>query len=65
MQFYWYVFLVIVFVNVLFSLFSVDKFAHAIVKGSFDIYSIIFVSFFMMLLAFIFQYILVKAEKAY
>jgi hypothetical protein len=65
MEFYWYVLLVIVFVNVLFSLFSVKKFAQSIVKGSVDIYSIVFISFFMMLLAFIFQYMLVKAEKAY
>jgi hypothetical protein len=65
MQFYWYILLVIIFFNVLFSLVSVNKFAHSIAQGNFDIYSIMFTSFFIMLLGFIFQYMLVHAEKAY
>lgn len=65
MQFYWYILLVIVFFNVLFSLVSVDKFAHSIAQSNFDIYSIIFTSFFIMLLGFVFQYMLARAEKAY
>jgi hypothetical protein len=65
MQFYWYILLVIIFFNVVFSLVSVNKFAHSIAQGNFDIYSIMFTSFFIMLLGFIFQYMLVHAEKAY
>ena len=65
MEFYWYIVLVIIFVNVLFALFSVDKFAHSVLAGQFDIYSIILVSFFIMMLGFVFMFMLGKAEKAY
>lgn len=65
MQFYWYILLLVVFINVLFALLSIDKFARSLLSENFDIYSITFTSFFIMFLGFVFMFMLSRTEKAY
>ena len=65
MKFYWYTLLVIVFINVMFAIFSVDKFIHSILQGIFDIYSLIFVASFIAVIAAAFMFMLKSIEKAY
>jgi hypothetical protein len=64
MKFYWLVLLLIVFVNVLFLLFCVDKFAHSMMEGGFDVYSMIFSASFLAVLGFAFLFMLQDAEKS-
>lgn len=65
MEFYWYILLAVVFFNVLFSLVSVDVFAHSVANGGFDLFTLVLTSLFVMVLCFIFMYMLARADKVY
>jgi hypothetical protein len=64
MKLYWFIMLVVVFINVLFLFFCVDKFAHAMLQGQFDVFSLIFSVSFVVVLGGTFIFLLKMAEKS-
>lgn len=64
MHLYLFVLLAIVFINALFTLLSVDRFAHDEVNGHFDVYLLLFIALFVAVLAYVFMYMFMNAEKS-